>query len=168
MQNRIQAQWVCSRERRIALYKHTPYVCGFYWTVLRHWSQLVPNMSNGINSSINRVYVHAWTLCCFYTLVNLQALVYDTLPSTTAVFSYVIESRKMSANEQFFVGAQILVSLLQTTLTKKFKKGVSFIAANKGYTSTNKTKIVWIQTELVFFFLYPGWMCLMFTCVLWR
>ena len=27
---------------------HTPYVCGFYWTVLRHWSQLVPNMSNDI------------------------------------------------------------------------------------------------------------------------
>ena len=25
-----------------------PYVCGFYWTVLRHWSQLVPNMSNDI------------------------------------------------------------------------------------------------------------------------
>ena len=22
--------------------------CGFYWTVLRHWSQLVPNMSNDI------------------------------------------------------------------------------------------------------------------------
>ena len=32
---------------------------------------------------------------------KLQALVYDILPSTTAVFSYVIESRKLSANEQF-------------------------------------------------------------------
>ena len=30
------------------------------------------------------------------------ALVYDILPSTTAVFSYAIESRKLSSNEQFF------------------------------------------------------------------
>ena len=30
------------------------------------------------------------------------ALVYDILPSTTAVFSYAIGSRKLSANEQLF------------------------------------------------------------------
>ena len=48
-------------------------------------------------------------------LHKLQALVYDILPSTTAVFSYAIGSRKLSANEQFFVGAQTVVSLLQTT-----------------------------------------------------
>ena len=38
-------------------------------------------------------------------LGKLQALVYDILPvpSTTAVFSYAIGSRKLSANEQFFV-----------------------------------------------------------------
>ena len=35
-----------------------------------------------------------------------EGLVYDILPSTTAVFSYAIGSRKLSANEQFFVGAQ--------------------------------------------------------------
>ena len=47
---------------------------------------------------------------------KLQALVYDILPSTiAAVFSYAIGSRKLSANEQFFVGAQTVVSLLQTT-----------------------------------------------------
>ena len=46
---------------------------------------------------------------------KLQALVYDILPSTTAVFSYAIGSRKLSANEQIFVGAQTVVSLLQTT-----------------------------------------------------
>ena len=34
---------------------------------------------------------------------KLQALVYDILPSTTAVFSYAIGSRKLSANEQFLV-----------------------------------------------------------------
>ena len=70
---------------------------------------------------------------------KLQALVYDILPSTTAVFSYAIGSRKQSANEQSFVGAQTVVSLLQTT---QIKQGVSFIAANKVYTSTNKTTIV--------------------------
>ena len=32
---------------------------------------------------------------------KLQALVYDILPSTTAVFSYAIGSRKLSAKEQF-------------------------------------------------------------------
>ena len=81
---------------------------------------------------------------------KLQALVYDILPSTTAVFSYAIGSRKLSANEQFFVGAQTVVSVLQTT---QIKQGVSFIATNKVYTSTNKTQIVWIETEL---FLSPG------------
>ena len=70
---------------------------------------------------------------------SLQALVYDTLPSTAAVFSYAIGSRKLSANEQIFVGAQTVVSLLQTT---QITQGVSFIAANKIYTSTNKTTIV--------------------------
>ena len=44
---------------------------------------------------------------------KLQALVYDILPSTTAVFNYAIGSRKLSANEQFFVDAQTVVSLLQ-------------------------------------------------------
>ena len=72
--------------------------------------------------------------------VKLQALVYDILPSTTAVFSYAIGPRKLSANEQFFVGAaQTVVSLLQTT---QIKQGVSFIAVNEVYTSTNKTTIV--------------------------
>ena len=37
---------------------------------------------------------------------KLQALVYDILLSTTAVPSYVTGSRKLSANEHFFVGAQ--------------------------------------------------------------
>ena len=78
-------------------------------------------------------------------LVKLQALVYDIFPSTTAIFSYAIGSRKLSANKQFFVGAQTVVGLLQTPW---IKQGTSFIAANKVYTSTNKTTIVWIETEL--------------------
>ena len=44
---------------------------------------------------------------------KLQALVYDILPSTTAVFSYAVGSRKLSANEDFFVGAQTVVSYKQ-------------------------------------------------------
>ena len=51
---------------------------------------------------------------CVSVCVKLQALVYS-LPSTTAIFSYVIGSKKLSANKQFFVGAQTVVSLLQTT-----------------------------------------------------
>ena len=47
---------------------------------------------------------------------------------TTVVFSYAIRSRKLSANEQFFGGAQTVVSLLQTT---EIKQSVSFIAATK-------------------------------------
>ena len=85
--------------------------------------------------------VGAWALCCFHSLIStqtfrraltasvdscaeiksapkLQALVYDILPSTTAVFSYAIGSRKLSAsNEQFFVG---VVSLLQLRLYQTF------------------------------------------------
>ena len=72
-------------------------------------------------------------------LGKLQALVYDILPSTTAVLSYAIGSRKLPANEQFFVGAQTVVRLLQIT---QVKRGVLFIAANKVYTSSNKTTIV--------------------------
>ena len=49
-----------------------------------------------------------------------------------------IGSRKLSANKQF-VGAQTVVSLLQTT---QIKQGMSFIATNKVYTSTNKTTII--------------------------
>ena len=82
-------------------------------------------------------------------VAKLQARVYDILPSTTAVFSYDIGSRKLSANEQFFVGAQTEVNLLQST---QIKQSVSFIAGNKVYTITNKTTIVWTETELFFFF----------------
>ena len=71
--------------------------------------------------------------------VKLQALVYDILPSTTAVFSYAIGSRKLSANEQDFVGAQTVVSLLQIT---HIISDVCFIADHVAYASSNKTKIV--------------------------
>ena len=70
---------------------------------------------------------------------KLQALDYDILPSTTAVFTYVIGSRKLSANEQFFVGAQTVVRLLQTT---QIISDVCFITYHVAYASSNKTKII--------------------------
>ena len=72
-------------------------------------------------------------------LLKLQALVYNILPSTTAVFSYAIGSRKLSANEQFFVDAQTVVSLLQTT---QIILNVCFITDHVAYSSSNKTTIV--------------------------
>ena len=89
--------------------------------------------------SLQSVPVTVGTCARARAVSKLQTLVYDILPSTSAVFSYAIGSRKLSANEQFFVGAQTVVSLLQTT---QIKQGVAFIAANKVYTSTNKTAIV--------------------------
>ena len=55
--------------------------------------------------------------------VELQALVYDILPSTTAVFSYAIGPRKLS-----------VVSLLQTTL---IISDVNFITDHVAYASSN-------------------------------
>ena len=70
--------------------------------------------------------------------LKLQALVYNILPSTTAIFSYATGSRKLLANEQFFVGAQTVVSLLQTA---QIISDVCFITDHVAYTSSNKTKI---------------------------
>ena len=54
----------------------------------------------------------------------------------------------MSANEQLFVGAQTVVSLLQTT---QIISDICFITDHDAYASSNKTTIVWIVTELFFF-----------------
>ena len=70
---------------------------------------------------------------------RLQALVHDILPSTTAVFSYIIGSRKLLANEQFFVGTQTALSVLQTT---QIISDVCFITDHVAYASSNLTKIV--------------------------
>ena len=64
---------------------------------------------------------------------KLLALVYDILPSTTAVFSYATGSRNCQLTISF------LLVLKQGVC---YKQGVSFIAASKIYTSTNKTTIV--------------------------
>jgi len=76
-------------------------------------------------------------------LAKLWALVYNILPSTAAVFSYAIGSRRLSANEQFFVGAETVVRLLRAT---QIISDVYFITDHVAYASSNKTKIVWIET----------------------
>ena len=48
-------------------------------------------------------------------------------------------SLQLSANGQFFVGAQMAVSLLQTS---QIISGVSFITAHVACASTNRTKTV--------------------------
>ena len=63
------------------------------------------------------------------------------------IYSYAIGSTKLSANEQFFVSAQTVVSLLQTTQNKACHLEPQ---QSLHVTSTNKTTIVWIETELSF------------------
>ena len=89
-------------------------------------------------------------------------LVYDILPLTTAVFSYAIGFRKLSANEQFFVGAQTVVSVLDKQLKLK-RSRVIHIATNKVYKSNPKS----FESRRNSFF-HPGWMRLVFTWVLGR
>ena len=62
----------------------------------------------------------------FSLLYKLQTLLYDILSSTTAVFSYAIGCRKLSADEQFFffVGAQTVVGLFQPTRNFFFNPGL--------------------------------------------
>ena len=47
--------------------------------------------------SIRDIPVPLFAVCAGYDVSKFQALVYDILPSTTAVFSYVIGSWKLSA-----------------------------------------------------------------------
>ena len=94
--------------------------------------------------------------------LKLQALVYGILPSTTAVFSYAIGPRKLSANEQFFVGVQTVVSLLQTT---QIISDVCFILPCCLRHLKLKPKSFESRLNSLFFFFYPGSMRLMFTWV---
>ena len=82
---------------------------------------------------------------------KLQALVHNSLPSTTAIFSYAIGSRKLSPNEQFFAGAHSQIT-----------SDICSITDPVAYASSNETKTVWIETELF----YQGWMRIMSMCVL--
>ena len=70
------------RWQAIQLNTHARYACGFEY-----------------NAWLNGEY----RMCAGSSFTKLQALVYDILPSTTAVFSYAIGSRKLSAYEQFLL-----------------------------------------------------------------
>ena len=71
--------------------------------------------------------------------------------------------KKNQLTISFFVGTQTVVSLLQTT---QIKQDVSFITANKVYTSTNKTTIVGIETELLLlFFIRDGCVSCLRACL---
>ena len=48
---------------------------------------------------------------CKLKVLELQALVYDILPPTTAITDYAIGLEKLSTYGQFFAGAQMAVSL---------------------------------------------------------
>ena len=61
----------------------------------------------------------------------------------------------------FFVGAQTVISLLQTT---QIISDICFITDHIAYTSWNKTKIICMETTLFFsLFFNQGWTHLMFT-----
>ena len=77
---------------------------------------------------------------------KLQALVYDILPSTSAVFSYAIGSRKLSANEQFFCWSSNISKFV--TNNSHYIRHL-FHNWPCSFASSNKTKIVWIETDIV-------------------
>ena len=141
----------CKHSRNPPLFLLLPYNCCMHFRFEKEKENLLvssvvcPPFRLFLASPEKRLFFRDWTKLLEKRNSKLQALVYDILPATTAVFSYAIGSRKLSANEQFFVDAQTVVSLLQTT---QIKQSVSCIATNKVYSSENKTTIVPIEMEL--------------------
>ena len=56
----------------------------------------------GCEKPITNWLAHQLVFCTAKVSCELQALVYDILPSTTAILRYAIGPRKLSANKQFF------------------------------------------------------------------
>ena len=98
------------------------------------------------------------------TVPKLQALVYDILPSTTAVFSYAIGSRKLSANEQFFCCWCSNSGKFVTNNSNKTRR-VIYSCQQSLHQHESKPQLFESRRNS---FLYPGWMRLTFTGVLWR
>ena len=103
------------------------------WVVLANLKTFLVGGLSGLQREVTCMERHAGET---WRQAKLQAMVYDILPSTTAVFSYAIGSRKLSANEQFFVGAETVVSLLQTTQI------ILVLYCHAAYAGSNKIKIV--------------------------
>ena len=81
--------------------------------------------------------IHAVVHLYVPTAAGLDAKHWFT--TSTAIIVYAIGLRKLSANGQFFVGAQMAVSLYQAT---QIISGVSFITAHIALASINNTKIL--------------------------
>ena len=101
---------------------------------------------------------------------TLQTLVDHILPSSSAVFSHATGPRKLSANEQFFVGAQPVVSLLQTIqiISNCLVIFIIFITDHVLTPAQIKSKSFESRRNSFFLFFKPGWMRLIFTCVVGR
>ena len=91
----------------------------------------------GVDAS--HVYLRAWALGCFHISTQTPSTGLRHPAFNTAVFSYNIGPRKLSANEQFFVGTQTVVSLLHAT---QIILDICFITDHVAYASSNKLKIV--------------------------
>ena len=59
-------------------------------------------LQNANSTNLSYTFIQFITTEKVWKFSKLQALVYAILLSTTAIFSYAIGSRKLSANEQFF------------------------------------------------------------------
>ena len=94
----LQFRWRCAECQIFSLPVHLPV-----------FSISSPKQPALIGPSIPYSPLHL-SLPSLHPASKLQALVYDILPSTTAVFSYAIGSRKLSANEQFFVGSKFVTN----------------------------------------------------------
>ena len=97
--------------------------------------------------------------------LKLQALVYDILPSTTAVFSYAIGSRQLSSNEHFlfFVCWCSNSSKFVTNNSDKTRRVIYYYLPTKFTPAQTKPQSFESRRNS---FLCPGWMRLVFTCVL--
>ena len=107
------------------MHTHTPSTT--FFAVFRRYSNSGKFVANNSNKTRRVIASTGWNdaplaagYACYWRSCSggpkPQALVYDILSaSTTAVFSYAIAgSRKMLANEQFFVGAETLSSKFVT------------------------------------------------------
>ena len=95
-----------------------------------------------------------------YRNLKLQALVYDIFPSTIAVFIYAIGSRKLSANEHFFVDAQTVVSMLQTTPVVSdvcFMLPCCLRQLKQNQNRLNRDRTFFPPFFFSFFLFHPGW-----------
>ena len=91
------------------------------------------------------LYCHCHLPCCFQVKEGgkLQDLVYNILPLATAIIGYSIGLEKLSAD------CFLLVLRQQYVCNKQIISGDSLVTSHMAYANTNKTKIVWIEMDLI-------------------